>query len=144
MKKVFSFILIAALVFPLFGHVSAAATPAIPTQSAVAPDQKALVTALKDIYTRLNTLSNQTQSAIDQLNTNGIVTTQSELDLVNANAALAKAKTTIDKIAPQTSPDAFKAAVTAAEGSLKEGRINILNALSDLKAVLPAFNTSNK
>jgi hypothetical protein len=143
MNRVFSFILIPALLFPLFGQAFAAAAPATPSVQAsvitIQPDQKTIIAALKDIYTRLNSLSSQTQVAINQLNGNGVVTDQAQADLISANTVLAKAKVAIDKLTPQTGPDTFKAGVIAAEASLKEGRTDILTSLSDLKATLPSL-----
>lgn len=148
MKKLFSYILIAGLLFPVLGGVSAATSTnsgqTTPTSTqAVSLDPKTVVTVLKDIYTRLNSLSSQTQLAINQLNSNGVVTGQAQTDLISANTALAKAKVAIDKLNPQTQADTFKTAVVAAENYLKDGRTNILSSLSDLKAALPTLSNSS-
>jgi hypothetical protein len=147
MNKIFSYILIAVLLFPVFGQAFAATAP-ITTTGTPAPqvtplDPKAVVAALKDIYTRLNSLSSQTQLAINQLNGSGVITDQAQTDLIGANTILAKAKIAIDKLNPQSSADTFKTSVAITENYLKDGRTTILTSLSDLKAALTTTDSSN-
>lgn len=127
------------LAFPVFGYAASASN-----QSTPPPTQKVIIASLKDIYTRLNDLSNRTQLAINQLSTNGITTDQAELDLIDANTALGKAKTAIDKLQPMANADAFKVTVTSIEDNLKAGKDNILTTLTVLKSALPGLDNDNK
>ncbi|HTH93126.1 MAG TPA: hypothetical protein VL576_01415 [Candidatus Paceibacterota bacterium] len=144
MKKVFPYILIVVLILPLFGTVSAASTAGasasaqVSSVTSTAPtDPKALLAALKDIYARLSGLSDQTQLTITQLGATGTNVTQATLDIVSANAALARAQTAITKLNPAS--DSFKYSVTTTEGFLKDARNGIVTTLSDLKASLPSI-----
>ena len=126
MKKVLPFILIGGLLFPVTGQAFAAQNqtasvqtpvvdpldlnnPALQGQTLVGK-KKIVEAGLRDILSRLNALSAQTQNTINQLNATGITTDQAQTALIAANTTLGKAKTDIDAFA--------NISVTAKSGAL--------------------------
>jgi hypothetical protein len=160
MKKILSFILIASLAFPAAGFAATAAqtaqTPAVNTIDVTSPElqgqslsakKKIVEAALRDMNTRLNKLSAQTQLTINQLTANGINTDNSQASLLNANKSLAKAKLDIDAFAGITVSSTKSQSVTlstlkytanTAENTLQEAKTRIIESLNSLKASLTA------
>jgi hypothetical protein len=157
MKKLLSLILIAIFAFPVFGHAAASPVPApVVTTDITSPalqgktlaaKKKEVEGALRDIYRQLSDLSDQTQTAIDQLNANSIVTTDAQADLTLANASLAKAKSDITTFGTIGTPsgkaasifalDMMKYTATTAETTLREAKTHLIDTLTSLKASLP-------
>src|ERR1700744_6453433 len=132
MKKAFSYITIAIfLLVPTLSH--AASTPVV--TSATTAQQKTVQLALSDSYTKLSTLSSRTQLAINQLNINGIDTSDAQDSLIAANANLDKAKVTIaafaaitlsPKVSFTTNLNTLKTAATTAEDSLNDAKSQLI------------------
>jgi len=164
MKKVLSFILITAFLFPSMGQ--AASAPAT-TQStgvqtsavdpldinnpilqgkSLAAKKKVVQTGLNDIFNRLTDLAAQTQIAINQLNTSGTATDEAQKAIIAANASLAKAKIDIDAFsgitvsATKSGPltlSTLKYTANTAENTLNEAKKHLIESLNSLKASLP-------
>lgn len=161
MKKTLILVFIAAFLFPAFGHAAAASTkaavqtPAVEITDITSPllqgqtvtaKKVAVQTALSDIYNQLITLATQTQTAINQLNVNGIDTTEAQKEILAANVSLAKAKTDItafNNLSGKSSIATLKTSAAVAEASLTEAKTNILESLTALKATLPALDAAN-
>ncbi len=169
MKKVIALIFIALFLFPLSGHAAVAPVtaqavaaqspvvdpldlnnPALQGQS-LAAKKKVVEAGLRDILSRLNDLSGQTQLAISQVNSNGVATDKPQASLIAANALLNKAKTDIDTFSaivvpaknnPQTLT-ALKAAALTAENSLGDAKAKLIDSLTGLKSLLPTVPTVN-
>jgi hypothetical protein len=132
MKRYLPFILILSFLFPVLGHADSTAPAQNSTPTVAQIDIKLENKTLLGIYTRLNDLSSRTQLAINQLNANGIVTTQAQTSLIATNTSLAKAKIDI----------AAKSPVNKIEKDLTEAKTNLLGCLTALKAALPTLDTS--
>ena len=146
MKKILPFILIGAFLFPVFGHVFAATAPLDTSKSTEVtvqtPDIAPLSVGTTDVNTqlhsildRLNNFSIQTQTAIAELNVNGIDTTEAQSSLDGAKVALAKATLTLTD---------QNYSLKNAEEQIQTGKTDILQSLAVLKASLPALNQAGK
>lgn len=134
MKKIASFILIGAFLFPVLGHAAAAPqqTQAIsPATPPAAIEITATDAGFRDVLAKLSDLAKRTQIAMDQLGSNGIDTTDAQESLTAAKASLLKAKNTL------ATP---KYSAKTAESQILEGRTGILQSLILLKASLSAIN----
>jgi hypothetical protein len=170
MKKVFILILIALFAFPVLGYAATApsssknssidASSTVVTTDITSPSlqgktlaakKKTVEGALRDIYIQLNTLSDQTQTAINQLNASGIVTTDAQTNILAANTSLTKAKSDIATFATIGTPsskaagafalDMMKYTAATTETTLREAKKHLLDSLTSLKAALPDTHT---
>ena len=136
MKRFFAFILIGAFLIPALGNVRAFAaskdvavqTPAI---SPLSLNTAEINTHFKTILDTLTDLTKQTQDATDQLNLNGIDTTEAQTAIDATTADITKAKLTL------ATP---KYGIKTAQIQIQDAKNDILSALSILKASLPTLN----
>ncbi|MEO5646350.1 MAG: hypothetical protein ABIO57_01100 [Candidatus Paceibacterota bacterium] len=169
MKKAYILILLTAFAFPSVGNAAISSTSLQATTAVKASviettdinspllqgkslgaKKIAVQAALTDIYSQLTSLSMQTQIAINQLNANGIITTDAQIALIGANNSLIKSKNDITAFSTITvsstrfssfTLDIMKSTTNTAEISLHEAKTHLLDSLAALKASLPALDT---
>ncbi len=173
MKKAYILLLIATFALPAVGYAAsdsviatvstktAVQTAVVETTDINSPllrgktlsgKKTAVLTALSDIYSQLIDLSTQTQSAVNQLNANGVVTDDAQTALISANTSLSKAKIDIAAFGDISvgntrfssfTLDSMKNSAATAENSLHDAKNHLLDTLALLKASLPTLDSNN-